>query len=187
MSTDLGAHVDLAQRIANLEIGDALEKTLDDLIVDAALDVHPFVARAHLAAVGKARDHRCVDGLFDVRVVEDDEGRLAAELESEHGDVVRGCLEKLGACSNASGEADELGDRVAHQLLAGGSAVARNYVDDSGRRPTSWMTCTRTSAGTGVRLEGLSTMVFLVTRAGASLRPAIAMGKFQAAMPTVTP
>lgn len=30
-------------------------------------------------------------------------------------------------------------------------------------------------------------MVFLVTRAGASLRPAIAMGKFQAAMPTVTP
>ena len=53
----------------------------DEGVVDAVLHVEPVGADAGLAGVAVLADHRALDGAVDVGVVEDDEGRVAAEFE----------------------------------------------------------------------------------------------------------
>ncbi len=61
----------------------ALVKRVDELVVDPVLDEHPVRRDARLAGVSELAEHRAGDGLVEVGVVEDDEGRVAAELERD--------------------------------------------------------------------------------------------------------
>ena len=68
----------------------ALHERLDDPIGVAALDQQPRSARADLARVVEGREQRAGDRLVDVGVGEDDVRGLAAQLEVDALDVLRG-------------------------------------------------------------------------------------------------
>ena len=62
---------------------DRPDQLLEELVVDAVLDEDPVRGDAGLAGVAVLAEDRARDRLVDVGVVEDDERRVAAELERD--------------------------------------------------------------------------------------------------------
>ena len=105
----------------------------DHLVVHVLLHQQPRARAADVALVEEDALHDALDGLVDRGVVEDDVGRLAAELEGQR----------------LAGAGDRAGDRLAHLGRAGerdlvdvpvlddgaaGVAGAGHDVDDAGRQ-----------------------------------------------------
>ena len=79
------------------ELCDSVLQRGDELVEDAGLHEDAVGADAGLARVAELRRHRARDRLLEVGVIEDDERRVAAELERQLLDGVgatgdRGCL-----------------------------------------------------------------------------------------------
>ena len=76
---DLGRRV---LRVADAQRADHLDERVDDLVVTLAAGEDARLRDARLAVVHERRELEAFDGRGEVGVVEDDRGRLAAELEA---------------------------------------------------------------------------------------------------------
>ncbi len=107
----LGARLEAG---ADLEPGDRGRELLRELVVDPLLDVDPVGADAGLAGVAELARDRALDRGVDVGVVEDDQGRMAAELHADLLDRVGALLEQDLADLGRAGER-----QLAHGIVAG--------------------------------------------------------------------
>src|SRR5205085_10454302 len=103
----------LIEPVADLELRHGVDEVRDEVVVDAVLHEDPVRRDARLPAVSVLADQRPGDGGVEVGVVEDDERRVAAELE-------RDLLHLLGALRHEqlsdfrrAGEAELADDGVA--------------------------------------------------------------------------
>ena len=121
-------------RIAEPDVAHEVDQLGDEAVVDRALHEQP---RARLAALPRRRedprDHP-LDRLVEVGVVEDDVGRLAAELERDRLEMLRRELVDLAAGCRAAGEADVRDRGMRHQRLADLRTQAGDDVDDTVRK-----------------------------------------------------
>ena len=104
----------------------------DELVVDALGHQHAGRGRAVLAGVEVARDRDALHRGLDVGVVEDDDGRLAAELEVDALHVRRGAGRHLRAGAHRAGDRDQ-GGRAVLDEPASGLAVAGHHVERARR------------------------------------------------------
>ena len=100
----------------------------DEVVVDAGPGEHAGRGGAVLAGVEVAADGDALDGGLDVGVVEDDDRRLAAELEVDALEVARRALGHLHAGADRAGDRDERRRRVLDEHAAG-LAVAGDDVE----------------------------------------------------------
>jgi ParB family chromosome partitioning protein len=131
---DHGAHLDILarRRVAHLERLDRRHELVEELVVDLRPGHHARGRGAVLPRVPVAGD---LDPLRDgrrIRVVEDDDRRLAAELEVYALQVVGGRARDLLARRHVAGERDHAHVRVADDARAHRLAVAGDHVQDSG-------------------------------------------------------
>ena len=163
-------------RVADLERLDGRHELLEQPVVDLRARHHARGGGAVLARVPVAAD---LDRLGDrgrVGVVEDDHGRLAAELEVDALEGVRGGAGDLLAGRDVAGERDEPHVRVPDDARADRLAVAGDHVQDAGREITSAASCANRSVVSGVCSDGLSTTTFPAASAGAIFQTAIISG-----------
>ena len=73
----------LGEAVRDLQRGDGLGERADEVVVDPVLDEEPVRRDARLPRVPELAHHRSGDRLLEVGVVEDDERRVAAELERD--------------------------------------------------------------------------------------------------------
>ena len=69
------------QRVSDRHCLCLRDHAIQELVVDGLLHEYPSGGDAVLALVEEHAAHRTLDGLVQVAVAKDDEGRLAAELE----------------------------------------------------------------------------------------------------------
>ena len=103
----------------------------DELLVQRPLHVRARGGRAVLAGVDERARDRAVDGGVQVRVVEDDEGCLAAELQVEPLDGGGGDLGDALADGGGAGEGGHGDVGMADEVLTGFLAGAGDDVDDA--------------------------------------------------------
>ena len=139
--------------------------------------------------VAELAEHRAGHRLVEVGVVEDDERRVAAELERDLLHRPRALRHQQLPDLGRAGEAD----------LADGRVRRSSPRRSAARRPASPVTTWKTPAGrpasararatasavSGVCSAGLRTIVQPAARAGAALRVGIAAGKFHGVIPAV--
>ena len=122
----------LVVRHARLRALGLLGERVDDVGVDLGRRDHARGRRAVLAGVEVAADGDRLGRQCDVGVVEDDHGRLAAELEVHPLEVGGGRRCDLHARPHRARDRDELRRRVRHERAAG-VAVAADDVEDARR------------------------------------------------------
>ena len=98
--------------------GDRLRVALDERVVDAVLHEQAVGGDADLAGVAELAQDGAGDGLVEVGVVEDEERRVAAELERELHDLAGALRHQDLADGRRSREGELAHDRVARQLAA---------------------------------------------------------------------
>ena len=125
----------LHETVADLQPADRLREFSDEGIVDLVLHVEPVGADAGLTHVAEFREHRALDRGVDVGVVEDDERRVAAELEPDLLHRRGGLPHQQFADFRRAGEADETHGGVLAQDLADRRGVARYDVEHARRQP----------------------------------------------------
>ena len=135
----------LVRGVAEDALLGALHGELHELVVDLLVAVDARGGAAALALVEEQTKVSDLDGLSDVGVVHDDEGRLAAELE---GDILevrvgRGALDEAANLRGA-GEGDLVDVHVVGETSAGSGAVTGEDVNHA-----------RGEAGLEAELEGL--------------------------------
>ena len=118
------------KRVPDTPLLGPLRGSLDELVVDALLDHQPGARTAALALVEEESEVRHLHGLVKVGVVQDDERRLAAQLQGDLLEVgPAGRL--LDQVTHLSGPRE--GDLVDGHVLGDGSpsgwSVARDDVD----------------------------------------------------------
>ena len=122
------------ERITNLVFRRALLEALQELIVDVLLheDTRSRAAALAVVEVDAKVDPR--DGVVDVGVLEDDVGRLAAQLERHLLQVRLGCgLQDHAADDGRSSEGNLVNVHVRRDGRAGDTAKAGDHVDDTSR------------------------------------------------------
>jgi len=115
-------------------------------------------------------------GGVHVRVLEDDERGLAAELEVDPFDRLRRALEDLPPGGGVSGEAHHVDLRAPDEGLPDHAARSRDHVHDARREPRLLDELRELDRREGVRLAGLRTAVFPAASAGPSFQTAIISG-----------
>ena len=172
--------------VGDLQPGGRLGEGADEVVVDAVLDEEAVGRDARLAGVPELAHHRAGDRLGQVGVVEDDERRVAAELERDLLHLAGALGHQELADLRRAGEAELADDRVGRHLAADRGcvgSVAGDDREDAGGTPASSASAAIASAVSGVCSAGLSTIVQPTASAGADLRVGIAAGKFQGVMP----
>ncbi len=121
------------EAIADFHLRNHFCKALGETIVDAALNEDSVRAHASLSCIPIFRSDRALDGDLDVRVIEYDERRIAAELERE-------LLERRGALRHQclsdgrrTREAQFAYERVARERAADRLRIAGDDGDDASR------------------------------------------------------
>ena len=125
-------------RIADLDLRDALLDAFEEGVVDGVFDDSARAGGAFLAVESEGRSHDPFDGSIDVRIRADDDRVLAAHLEDGALDPdlallrFRGALVNFEADGFRAGEGDEACLRVFDQRAPHGRA-ALAQVHDAGR------------------------------------------------------
>ena len=134
---------------------------------------------------------RAGDSRVEVGVVEDDERRVAAELERDLLQLRRALPHQELADLGRAGEPELAHERVRRHLAAdrgrvlGGARHDGEHARAAG--PPRSASAATASADSGVCSAGFSTIVQPAASAGAVFRVGIAAGKFQGVIPAVTP
>jgi hypothetical protein len=172
---DRGAEVDARLGpAAGEQVAEALGEQLGEGPRDRRLDVERVGGRAGRAAVAHLRGHGALDGGSEVGVGEDDEGRLAPELEAR-------------AEHPVGGQREEVPPDGRRACAAGGSASSASVASSSdetttfrtpGGAPASSTIPASARADSGVRADGRKTTVQPAASGAATPRAGIASGKF---------
>ncbi len=121
---------------ADLHALHALGDTSGELLDDAALHDEAVGRGARLADVAELREHRALDRLVEIGVVEHDEGGVAAELHRGAQHAGGGLLQQLHADRGGPGERELAQARVGDDALRDRAGVGgRHDVDDAGGEP----------------------------------------------------
>jgi hypothetical protein len=96
----------LARGRADSQCSDAFRELPREAVVNSLLYIHPIRAHACLAAIAKFRPHQSFDCRIDVRILEDDEWRIATELERKLLQRCSGTASQLFADSGRARECD---------------------------------------------------------------------------------
>lgn len=151
LGTSSFSFLDIAHDAVELELGDlralegvALERVADlvllgtglealkEGVVDALLDQDTAAGTAALAVVEVDAEVDPGDGVVDIRVVEDDVGALAAQLEGDLLQVTLGSgLQDLAADQGGASEGDLVNVHVGRHGSTGDTANAGDDVDDT--------------------------------------------------------
>ena len=124
----------LRKWVANLVGARSLLEGLDELVVDAILDVDTRSSTAALAMVEEDAKVDPANGVLNVCIVENDIGALAAQLQGDLLQVGAGCrLHDLPANDGRAGEGDLVNVYVRGDGSAGGLAKAAENVDHAWR------------------------------------------------------
>ena len=145
------------------------------------LHVDAVGADAGLPGVAELRGDRALDRRIEIGVVEDDEGRVAAELERELLHARRDWRHEQRPTSVEPVKVT-CARRVAGQLRADLGRHAGHDVDDAGRDAGALGQLRERQRREGRLAAGLITTVQPAASAGATLRVIIAIGKFQGVM-----
>src|SRR5450830_400430 len=121
------------QTVADLELGDRHFQLLGERVVDRILDVQAVGADAGLAVVAVFGNDRAFDGLIQVRVVEHDERRIAAQFQGNLLDVLGAFGHQLATDLGRAGEGQFAHDRVAGQLAADVAGAAGDHAEHAFR------------------------------------------------------
>ena len=122
----------LGKRITDHVLLRPLLEPLNKLVIDALLDINPAAGTAALAVVEKDAKIHPRDGIIDIRVLEDNVGRLAPQLERDLLEVgAGGHLEDLAADDRRAGEGDLVDVHVRGDGRAGRLAEAGDDVHDA--------------------------------------------------------
>src|SRR6185437_12687468 len=119
-----GAHVDVLDRIADLDVGHARLDALEECVVDRFFDDGAGAGGTLLSVEAEGRGHDAFDGSVDVRIRADDDRVLAAELEDGALDPdlallrLRGALVNFEADGFRAGEGDEACLRMFNERAA---------------------------------------------------------------------
>ncbi len=130
---DLGS---LREAVGNLERADRLGERSDERVVDAVLDEKPVRRDTGLAGVPELAQDRAGHRIREIGVVEDDERRVAAELERDLLDLARALRHEQLAHLGRAREAELAHERVRRHLAAdrrGILGVTGDDGEDAGR------------------------------------------------------
>ncbi|MDT4842497.1 hypothetical protein FQZ97_764040 [compost metagenome] len=125
----------LFQAMADTDLLRLFLQALEQRLVQVALDQHARRGGADLALVPEDAEHDPLDSSLDVAVGEDDEGRLAAQLQADVFDVAGGGLHDAAAGGHAAGEGQLVDARVLGQRCAGVRAHTGHHVEHARGQP----------------------------------------------------
>src|SRR5471030_3303094 len=117
------------QTVADLEFGHSHFQLLGERVVDRILDVQAVGADAGLAVVAVFGNDRAFDGLIQVRVVEHNKRRVAAQFQRDLLDVLGAFGHQLATDFGGAGEGQFAHDRVAGQLAADVAGAAGHHAE----------------------------------------------------------
>jgi hypothetical protein len=145
--------------VADLHLGDLAGEFRDELVMDAVLHEEAVGADAGLAHVAVLRGDRALDGGVDVGVVEDDEGRVAAQFQPDLLHRRGRLLHQQLADRRRAGEADEAHGGVRGHDAADLLGVAGHDVDHALGEAGALGQLDQREAVSGVSGAGLTTKV----------------------------
>ena len=122
------------ERRAQLDGLGFLGHGIDKLLVDRLLHQNAAAGGTDFALIDEDAEERAVDGGFEIRVGEENVGRLAAEFESDALDRVGGLLDDDLADCRAARERNLVDVGMLHQRRAAGLAEAGDDVDHARRQ-----------------------------------------------------
>ncbi len=160
------------ERIAEPDGLRARGQAVEELLLDAALHENARAIGADLAGRIEIAEERAADGIFHIGVVENDQGRLAAEF---HGGVLH---VRAGLCQHALAGRDragqrDLGDqRVIDQLRADIAETLQHIEQTVGQARFLVDFSQGRGRRAGVFSEGLKIMALPAASAGADFQPA---------------
>ncbi len=129
-----GAHLRFrVELVPDLDLGERADERLGELVMTVLRHDDPGQRRAHLAghhALGLRQPRRRE---AEVRVVQDDRGRLPAELEGAAGDPLAAKRGDPPPGSSRAGEGDLVDPRVADEEL-GDLPIGGEHVEDARRQ-----------------------------------------------------
>ena len=119
--------------LADHEAGDALREARRKLVINRVLHENPVGRHARLSRVPELAGHHALQRLLQIRIVEDDERRVAAKFEAQPLQRVRGLLHQVAADARRAGERQLPDDLARRHRLANRTRLTRHDVDDTGR------------------------------------------------------
>ena len=122
------------ERSAEADLLGTLDEAVDEFLGDGLLDDESGTSRAHLTGVDESGVERIVQGRLEVGIGEDDVGVLAAELEGDLLDRVRGVAGQQTTGDESAGERDHVDVLVSRQRGTSIGARTEDEVADSGRQ-----------------------------------------------------
>ena len=143
---DLGERLGVDQRtlvgraleaVAHSQLAHRLDELARESVVDRVLHQQPVGAHTGLAGVAILAGDRALHRRIEIRVLEHDEGRVAAELQRQllqRGGTLR---HQLLADLGGAGEREFANDRIGSHLCTDGAGVTGEHVNDTGRHPRS--------------------------------------------------
>ena len=164
------------ERVAHAHAVEELAEAGEEPLVHRALHVGSSGRGAVLAAVDERPRRGTAGRRLDVRVVEDDERRLAAEFEMDALEVRRGELLDRPARLRVAGQRDEIDVLVSCHRGAHDVPAARDDVEDAVRQPGLLRQFGQQIVVSGVAAAGFRTTEFPAESAGPTFQIAIHIG-----------
>jgi hypothetical protein len=186
----------IVEWVANDVLLDSLLELLDELVVDALLDINTGAGTAGLAVVEEDTHVGPLDGLVDIGVVEDDVGGLPTKLESNFLQVAVGSglhdnpSDKRGTSKGNLVDVHVVGNGGTSSLSETTTCINENSTQchevsypermliTPGGKPASLISSAATRALRGVCSAVLMTTVLPVAMAGPTFHAHMSMGKF---------
>jgi hypothetical protein len=159
---------------------------VDQPVVHALLHEQPRAGAAHLALVEPDRVDHALDHAVEVRVLEDDERALPAQLERQLLPRAGRLAADDAPTSVEPGERD-LVDAVVRDERRARAPVAGHDVEHARRQPGVVRELGEAHRRERRELAGLSTTAFPAASAGATFHASISSGKFHGMICPTTP
>ena len=128
-----------------------------------------------------------VSAAFPIGIGENDIRRLAAELERDTLQALRGEFHDPPADLRRTGKGNLSDQGMGDESVADGRAGSREHLQTPGGNPAAWASSPSLRAVKGDRDAGLSTTQLPAANAGAAFQQPIGNGKFQGTMQATTP